>query len=81
MLVKRGDFTVDLAEREVYHTSGVIVQFDEYPTHEAWLASDSVHMDNPDLFDGDSNELAAGAKRAALAAGMHHQKCPIGAVS
>ena len=31
-------------------------------------------MRNPDLFDGDSNELAAGAKHAALVAGMTHQK-------
>ena len=61
-------------DREVRHVSGVIVSFYEYPTREAWLASDSVHVRNPDLFDGDSNELAAGAKRAALAAGMMHQK-------
>jgi hypothetical protein len=74
MLVQQSDFSVDLEQREVHHASGVIVQFYEYPTREAWLAADSVQMRNPDLFDGDSNKLAAGAKRAALAAGMNHRK-------
>jgi len=51
--------------------SGVIVQFYEYPTREAWLAADSVQMRNPDLFDGDSNELAAGAKRRGASSRMN----------
>ncbi|MGO8847536.1 MAG: hypothetical protein ACLQFI_19815 [Methylocella sp.] len=74
MPVKRNDFTVDLAKREVRHVSGVIVQFCEYPTREAWLATDSVEIRNRDLFDGDTAELAEGAKHAAVAAGMTHQK-------
>jgi hypothetical protein len=66
--------SVSIWSNAVHHASGVIVLFYEYPTREAWLAADSVQMRNPDLFDGDSNELAAGAKRAALAAGMNHRK-------
>jgi hypothetical protein len=74
MAVNNDDFTVDLAERAVRHKSGVVVRFYEYETPEVWLIADSVIIDNPDLFDGNIDQLAVGAKRAALAAGMEHRK-------
>lgn len=75
MTVNNNDFTVDLAERAVRHTkSGVVVWFYEYENSGNWLEADSVNIGNPDLFDGDINDLAAAAKRAALEAGMTHRK-------
>jgi hypothetical protein len=70
MLTKDSDFAVDLEAREVRHSSGVVISFGEYTTEADWLATDAVNLRNPDLFPGDVNELAAAAKRAALAAGM-----------
>jgi hypothetical protein len=75
LTVNTSDFTVDSAERSVRHTkSGVVVWFYEYENPEDWLKADSLSIGNPDLCDGDINDLAAGAKRAALAAGMTHRK-------
>jgi len=75
MTVNTSDFTVDLAERAVRHTrSGVVVWFYEYENPGDLLEADSVNIRNPDLFDGNINDLAAAAKRAALAAGMTHRK-------
>lgn len=74
MAVKNDDFTVNLAERTVRHKSGVVVRFYECETPEVWFIAGSVNIHNPDLFDGDIDELAAGAKRVALAAGMRHRK-------
>ena len=75
MTVNTSDFTVDLAARAVRHAkSGVVVWFYEYENPREWLKADSVNIRNPHLFDGDINDLAAAAKRAALAAGMTHRK-------
>jgi hypothetical protein len=68
------DFTVDLASREVRHKSGAVVSFGEYPTQAQWLLSRVGDIRKPDLFKGLHAELLAGAKTAALAAGMTHQK-------
>ena len=65
MLVRQSDFTADLAERVVRHSSGVVVWFYEYPTPEAWLASDDAHLRNPDLFAGDSIDLRPGQRNGA----------------
>jgi hypothetical protein len=68
------DFIVDLATREVRHGSGAIVSFSEYPTEAQWLVSRVGGISNPEHFQGLHAELLAGAKKAALAAGMTHRK-------
>jgi hypothetical protein len=64
-------FDVDLDERKVLHRdSGIWFSFYEYPNEEDWEQTDSViYRDNPD-WEGDRRELAAAAKRAAMAKGM-----------
>jgi hypothetical protein len=64
------DFTVDLVTREVRHKSGAAVSYYEYPEPADWLSAPGSTL-NGHLFDGPLDELA---KRAALAAGMTHQR-------
>jgi hypothetical protein len=69
------DFMVDVRDRTVIHKpSKILFSFYEYRTEDDWETSQSViYRDNPD-FTGDRLELAAAAKRAALANGMKARK-------
>ena len=73
-MIRDEDFSVDLDTREVRHVSGVVMAFNSYLDHETWLRSETVKMRNPRLFDGSEMELAAAAKRIAIAAGMQHKR-------
>jgi hypothetical protein len=66
-----GDFEVNLTERRVVHVpSGMWFEFYEYTSEDDWRRSDSViFRDNP-KWPGNRDELAAEAKRAAIASGM-----------
>jgi hypothetical protein len=64
------DFSVDLVARRVRHSSGAGVVFPAYEDEATWLKSDTVTIENGELFRGPEVGLAAGALRAALAAGM-----------
>lgn len=68
------DFTVDMQKRTASHKSGAVVSFYEYETEADWLAAGICNVSNPDLYGGSIDELGAVARRAALAAGMTHQK-------
>jgi hypothetical protein len=67
------DFAVDLVTRRVRHNSGAAVVFPTYLLEVDWLKSESVTIENGGLFRGPEEELAKGALRAALAAGMGHR--------
>ena len=66
-------FTVDIPSRTVTHTSGVEVAFDRFYSEADWLQDDCATMRNPLLYEGNSGELAAAAKQAAINGGMKHQ--------
>lgn len=72
MLDPGDTFTVDIAAREVRHSSGASVSFYRYTSDDDWRASDVVTLRNPDLYDGPPAELGRLAKEAAVAAGMGH---------
>jgi len=57
----------------VHRSSGAVAVFHAYVSEAVLLRSDSVMIENGDLFHGPQDELAIGAKRAALAAGMMYR--------
>ena len=57
----------------MHRSSGAVAVFHAYVSEAVWLRSDSVMIENGDLFHGPQDELAIGAKRAALAAGMMYR--------
>jgi hypothetical protein len=71
------DFDVDLAERRVVHKpSGMWFEFYEYTTEDDWKRSDSVIFRDVPEWRGDRAQLAAAAKKAALAQGMMAKRPP-----
>jgi hypothetical protein len=69
-----GDFTVDLATREVRHRSGASVSYYEYLDADDWLSTSGGLTRNAYFFDGSCEEFLKLAKQAALAAGMTHRR-------
>jgi len=65
-------FKVDIGSRTVSHSSGAAARFYRYCTMDAWRASDSATLHNPDLYPGSASEFGRLAKEAALTAGMDH---------
>jgi hypothetical protein len=66
------DFEVDVENRRVKHTSGVVFAFYRYWNERDWRAAGPCWARNPSLYDGCFPELIALAKEAAVLNGMRH---------
>jgi hypothetical protein len=67
------DFTVDLVERKVRHSTGAVIGFHEYPNEELWDTATG-HLIESGQFTGSVDDLLSVAKLVARAHGMKCQR-------